>query len=77
MFSQDDTNMDPEIRVIDYVKEGGEYIPVDDGTKITASTMCERFLFDRTMQYTPIEKLSGGERRRLHLLEFLWNHLIS
>jgi len=70
-FAQDNENMDPKTRVIDYVKEGGEYIPVDDGTKITASTMCERFLFDGTMQYTPIEKLSGGERRRLHLLRVL------
>lgn len=70
-FSQDDSHMDPNLRVIDYVKEGGEYIPVADGTKITASTMCERFLFDGTMQYTKIEKLSGGERRRLHLLRVL------
>lgn len=70
-FSQDNTNMDLKLRVIDYVKEGGEYIPVEDGTKISASTMCERFLFDSTMQYTPIEKLSGGERRRLHLLRVL------
>ena len=63
--------MDPKLRVIDYVKEGGEFIPVEDGTKISASSMCERFLFDSTMQYTPIEKLSGGERRRLHLLRVL------
>lgn len=70
-FAQDNTNMDPKMRVIDYVKEGGEYIPVEDGTKITASTMCERFLFDGNMQYTPIEKLSGGERRRLYLLRVL------
>lgn len=70
-FSQDDSHMDHNLRVIDYVKEGGEYIPVADGTKITASTMCERFLFDGTMQYTKIEKLSGGERRRLHLLRVL------
>ena len=70
-FAQDNTNMDPKIRVIDYVKEGGEFIPVEDGTKISASTMSERFLFDSTMQYTPIEKLSGGERRRLHLLRVL------
>ncbi|WP_294157225.1 ABC-F family ATP-binding cassette domain-containing protein [uncultured Clostridium sp.] len=70
-FAQDNTNMNPKMRVIDYVKEGGEYIPVEDGTKITASIMCERFLFDGTMQYTPIEKLSGGERRRLHLLRVL------
>lgn len=70
-FSQDDSHMDLNLRVIDYVKEGGEYIPVADGTKITASTMCEKFLFDGTMQYTKIEKLSGGERRRLHLLRVL------
>ncbi|AOR23637.1 ABC-F family ATP-binding cassette domain-containing protein [Clostridium taeniosporum] len=70
-FAQDNTNMDDSLRVIDYVKEGGEYIPTEDGTKITASSMCERFLFDSTMQYTPIEKLSGGERRRLHLLRVL------
>jgi len=70
-FSQDDNHMDETMRVIDYVKEGGEYIPVADGTKIMASTMCERFLFDGTMQYTKIEKLSGGERRRLHLLRIL------
>ena len=70
-FAQDNTNMDPSLRVIDYVKEGGEFIPVEDGTKISASSMCERFLFDSTMQYTPIEKLSGGERRRLHLLRVL------
>lgn len=70
-FAQDNTNMEPKLRVIDYVKEGGEFIPVDGGTKISASSMCERFLFDSTMQYTPIEKLSGGERRRLHLLRVL------
>ena len=70
-FSQDDSHIDHNLRVIDYVKEGGEYIPVADGTKITASTMCEKFLFDGTMQYTKIEKLSGGERRRLHLLRVL------
>lgn len=70
-FSQDDRDMDPNMRVIDYVREGGEYIPVADGTKIMASTMCEKFLFDGTMQYTKIEKLSGGERRRLHLLRVL------
>ncbi|MBW6409523.1 ABC transporter ATP-binding protein [Clostridium weizhouense] len=70
-FAQDNSNIDHSLRVIDYVKEGGEYIPTEDGTKITASSMCERFLFDSIMQYTPIEKLSGGERRRLHLLRVL------
>ena len=71
VFAQENENMDPQMRVIDYIKEGGEYIPVSDGTKITASTMAERFLFDGTMQYTPIGKLSGGERRRLQLLRIL------
>ncbi len=70
-FAQDNAHIDHNLRVIDYVKEGGEHIPTEDGTKITASSMCERFLFDSTMQYTPIEKLSGGEKRRLHLLRVL------
>lgn len=70
-FSQDSLSMDENMRVIDYVKEGGEIIPVANGFKITASQMCERFLFDGTMQYTPIGKLSGGERRRLQLLRVL------
>lgn len=70
-FTQDNSHMDDNMKVIDYVREGGEYIPVADGTKITASTMCEKFLFDGTMQYTKIEKLSGGEKRRLNLLRVL------
>lgn len=70
-FSQETKELDLNMRVIDYVREGGEYIPVEDGMKITASTMCERFLFDGTMQYTKIEKLSGGEKRRLYLLRIL------
>ncbi|WP_244832923.1 ABC-F family ATP-binding cassette domain-containing protein [Clostridium sp. BJN0001] len=70
-FSQDSTNMDENERVIDYVKDGGEFIEVSDGSKISASTMCERFLFTSDMQYTFIGKLSGGERRRLYLLRVL------
>ena len=70
-FSQDDSHMNLEMRAIDYVKEESDYIETSDGQKITASQMCERFLFDGTMQYTPIKKLSGGERRRLHLLRTL------
>ena len=58
------------MRVIDYVKEVGEYITTSDG-KITASQMLERFLFDGAMQWSVIEKLSGGERRRLYLLRIL------
>jgi ABC transport system ATP-binding/permease protein len=70
-FSQDNSHMDLNQRAIDYIKEGGENIPTDDGYNITSSQLAERFLFDGTMQYTPIEKLSGGERRRLHLLRIL------
>lgn len=70
-FNQDDSHMHNEMRAIDYVKEASDYIETSDGTKISASQMCERFLFNSTMQYTHIGKLSGGERRRLHLLRTL------
>ena len=70
-FSQENFDMDNNMRVIDFVKEDGELIETQDGSKITASTMCEKFLFDSTLQYTKIEKLSGGERRRLQLLRVL------
>lgn len=70
-FNQDDSHMHNEMRAIDYVKEASDYIETADGTKISASQMCERFLFNSTMQYTHIGKLSGGERRRLHLLRTL------
>lgn len=70
-FSQDDSHMDPSMKAIDYIKEESDYITTADGTKITASMICERFLFNGTLQHTMIEKLSGGERRRLHLLRVL------
>ena len=69
-FSQENEYMDESKRVIDYVKEAGEYIATSDG-KITASQMLERFLFDGAMQWSRIEKLSGGEKRRLYLLRVL------
>lgn len=69
-FSQENEYMDTSLKVIDYIKEVGEYITTSDG-KITASQMLERFLFDGAMQWSPIEKLSGGERRRLYLLRIL------
>lgn len=69
-FSQENEYMDESERVIDYVKEAGEYIATSDG-KITASQMLERFLFDGAMQWSRIEKLSGGEKRRLYLLRVL------
>jgi ABC transport system ATP-binding/permease protein len=60
-----------EQRVIDYIKEEGEFIKIADGTQITASQMLERFLFPGNQQYSPISKLSGGEKRRLFLLRVL------
>ena len=69
-FSQDSRKMDENMRVIDYVKEVGEYITTTE-EKITAAMMLERFLFDGNMQYSLIGKLSGGERRRLQLLRVL------
>ena len=58
-------------RVIDYLKDVAEYVTTADGTLITASQMLERFLFPPTQQYAPIHKLSGGEKRRLFLLQVL------
>uniref|UniRef100_UPI00286AB0CC ATP-binding cassette domain-containing protein n=1 Tax=Chamaesiphon sp. OTE_75_metabat_556 TaxID=2964692 RepID=UPI00286AB0CC len=60
-----------QLRAIDYIKEVGEYVKVADGSQISASQMLERFLFTPNQQYTPINKLSGGEKRRLFLLRVL------
>lgn len=65
------TAVNEDQRVIDYIKEEGEFIEISDGTKITASQMLERFLFPGNQQYAPIYKLSGGEKRRLFLLRIL------
>ncbi|AFZ23968.1 ATPase component of ABC transporters with duplicated ATPase domain [Cylindrospermum stagnale PCC 7417] len=65
------TALNENQRVIDYIKEEGEFIQITDGTKITASQMLERFLFPGNQQYAPIHKLSGGEKRRLFLLRLL------
>ena len=58
-------------RVIDYLREEGEYVAIADGTKISVSQMLERFLFSPAQQHTPLYKLSGGEKRRLFLLRIL------
>ena len=58
-------------RVIDYIKEIGEFVKIADGTQISASQMLERFLFPGNQQYAPIHLLSGGEKRRLFLLRVL------
>lgn len=69
-FSQENEYMDERLKAIEYVREGAEYIQTREG-KLTASAMMERFLFDGTMQWTQIARLSGGERRRLYLLRLL------
>lgn len=69
-FSQENEALDEKKRVIDYIKDTAEYIPTKDGV-ITASQMCEKFLFDGELQYRQIAKLSGGEKRRLYLLKIL------
>ncbi|MBW4616431.1 MAG: ABC-F family ATP-binding cassette domain-containing protein [Desmonostoc vinosum HA7617-LM4] len=65
------TALNENQRVIDYIKEEGEFVKINDGTQITASQMLERFLFPGNQQYAPIYKLSGGEKRRLFLLRIL------
>lgn len=69
-FSQENEYMDQSLKVIDYIKETAEYIETSEGT-ITASQMCEKFLFTGAMQYSQIARLSGGEKRRLYLLKIL------
>lgn len=69
-FAQEEPDMNSNQRVIDYVKDIAEYIPTREG-RISATQLLERFLFDAAMQYAPISKLSGGERRRLYLLGVL------
>ena len=69
-FSQENEALNPNITVLQYIRDTAEYIETSEGT-MTASAMCEQFLFDGSMQYTKIEKLSGGEKRRLYLLKVL------
>ncbi|MCR4716784.1 MAG: ABC-F family ATP-binding cassette domain-containing protein [Lachnospiraceae bacterium] len=69
-FSQENEALDENSRVIDYIKDTAEYIRTEDGL-VSASSMCERFLFNADLQYAPISKLSGGEKRRLYLLKVL------
>ncbi len=69
-LAQEEPDMDTDRRVIDYVKDIGEYVQTREG-RISASQMLERFLFTPEMQYTPVSKLSGGEKRRLYLLSVL------
>lgn len=69
-FMQENEPIDNKKTVLEFVRDIGEYITTVNG-KITASQMCEKFLFGPKMQWTRIEKLSGGEKRRLYLLSVL------
>ena len=67
-FEQHSHALDPDLSIYAYVKQIGEQITLHDGTQLSASKLLERFLFPSNMLSTPIGKLSGGERRRLHLV---------
>ena len=69
-FSQENEAMDESLKVIDYIRNVAEYVKTKDGS-ISASQMLERFLFPSSVQYTTINRLSGGEKRRLYLLRIL------
>ena len=70
-YDQESVGLDESQRVIDYVKEAAELVRTGEGALITAAQMLDRFLFAPAMHYTPIARLSGGERRRLYLLRTL------
>ncbi|MEC2072334.1 ABC-F family ATP-binding cassette domain-containing protein [Alkalihalophilus marmarensis] len=70
-YTQEDEEIDGELRVIDYIKEVAEVVHTVNHEVITAEQMLERFLFPRSMQYTYVRRLSGGEKRRLYLLKIL------
>lgn len=71
LYSQENGHLDGDMRVIEYIREGAEYLTTGEGEKISASQMLEKFLFPPEAQWTPVSKLSGGEKRRLYLLRVL------
>ncbi len=70
-YDQESSELDETLRVIDYVREGAEVARTNEGSLLTAAQLLERFLFPSVAHYTPINRLSGGERRRLYLLRIL------
>lgn len=70
-FSQHSEFPDSEQRVLEYIRDVSDHIETQDGTRITAAQMLERFLFPAELQWVPVNKLSGGEKRRLYLLRVL------
>jgi len=71
-FDQEGLKYKEDKRAIEYVKDFAEFFPLADGSKISASQFMEKFGFSAEQQYTPLSKLSGGEKRRLHLLSVLF-----
>jgi ABC transport system ATP-binding/permease protein len=70
-YTQNGITIKPQQKVIDVIKDFGDYIPLKKGKQISAQQLLERFLFDRKKQYDFVEKLSGGERKRLYLCTVL------
>ena len=70
-FRQDAMSLNPNHRIIEEVKEIAEFITLSDGSQVSASKFLDNFLFPPEQQYTYVEKLSGGEKKRLHLLKML------
>ena len=70
-YHQDNESLNEDQRVIDCIREIAEYIPLKKGRKMTAESLLEKFLFPRSQQQVYVKKLSGGEKRRLHLLRIL------
>ncbi|WP_405383795.1 ABC-F family ATP-binding cassette domain-containing protein [Phascolarctobacterium sp.] len=70
-FAQHSEFPDSNMRVLEYIKEANNYIETADGQRISAAQMLERFLFPPELQWVPVNKLSGGEQRRLYLLRVL------
>ena len=70
-FAQHSEFSDSNMRVLEYIKEANNYIETADGQRISAAQMLERFLFPPELQWVPVNKLSGGEQRRLYLLRVL------
>src|SRR5438045_1682733 len=71
-FAQEGLQYKEDKRAIEYVKDFAEFLPLADGSKISASQFMEKFGFNAQQQFTPLSKLSGGEKRRLHLLSVLF-----
>ncbi len=70
-YTQENQEIDPDLKVIDYIKEVAEVVRTADGVTISVEQMLERFLFPRSIQWTKVGRLSGGEKRRLYLLKVL------